>query len=193
MNSKDQRTVVLASGNAGKLRELARILAPLGVTLRSQQEYRVPEVDETGLSFVENAIIKARAACEHSGLPAIADDSGLEVDYLTGAPGIYSARYSGRGDAANNLKLLAELEGVPRTSAAPASSAFWCICAMPWIQPPWSARPAGKDLSCSSPAATMVSVTTRCSTCLTRAAALRNWPPYSKIASAIAPGPAPCC
>jgi XTP/dITP diphosphohydrolase len=124
MISKDQRTVVLASGNAGKLRELARILSPLGVTLRSQQEYRVPEVAETGLSFVENAIIKARAACEHSGLPAIADDSGLEVDHLSGAPGIHSARYSGRGDAANNLKLLAALEGVPEDQRG---ARFQCV------------------------------------------------------------------
>ena len=84
------QTVVLASGNAGKLRELDRVLAPLGVTLRSQSEFDVPEVEENGLSFVENAIIKARAAAEHTGLPAIADDSGLEVDYLDGAPGIFS-------------------------------------------------------------------------------------------------------
>ena len=106
-------TVVLASGNAGKLRELSRILEPLGVTLKSQGEFDVPEVPEDGLSFVENAIIKARAASAHTGLPAIADDSGLEVDYLRGAPGIYSARYSGQGDAANNAKLLEALAGIP--------------------------------------------------------------------------------
>jgi len=106
-------TVVLASGNAGKLKELDRILAPLGLNLRSQSEFQVPEVAETGLTFVENALIKARAAAEHSGLAAIADDSGLEVEALQGAPGIHSARYSGAGDTANNRKLLAALEGLP--------------------------------------------------------------------------------
>ena len=109
----DPLVVLLASGNAGKLRELAGILAPLGLQLQSQAEFDVPEVDETGLSFVENAILKARAAARHSGHPAIADDSGLEVDYLLGAPGIHSARYSGAGDSANNSKLLAALDGVP--------------------------------------------------------------------------------
>lgn len=104
--------VVLASGNAGKLRELHRILEPLGVNLRSQAEFNVHEVEETGLTFVENALLKARAAAEHTGLPAIADDSGLEVDYLRGAPGIHSARYSGEGDEGNNRKLLAALDGV---------------------------------------------------------------------------------
>ena len=105
--------IVLASGNAGKLRELNRILAPLHVTLHPQAQYQVPDVPEDGLSFVENAIIKARAAAAHTGLPAIADDSGLEVDHLNGAPGIYSARYSGAGDAGNNDKLLRELTGIP--------------------------------------------------------------------------------
>ncbi|MBT7718740.1 MAG: RdgB/HAM1 family non-canonical purine NTP pyrophosphatase [Halieaceae bacterium] len=109
----DKQTVVLASGNAGKLKELNRTLTPLGLELKSQAEFDVPEVAEDGLSFVENAIIKARAACRHSGLPAVADDSGLEVDHLKGAPGIYSARYSGAGDIANNAKLLRALEGVP--------------------------------------------------------------------------------
>lgn len=114
-------TVVLASGNKGKLKELSRILAPLGLELRAQGEFGVPEVAETGLSFVENALLKARAAAAHTGLPAIADDSGLEVDALQGAPGIYSARYAssdyegeGEGDAANNRKLLAALDGLPR-------------------------------------------------------------------------------
>ena len=108
-----RQIVVLASGNAGKLRELERVLFPLAMELRSQSEFDVPEVEETGLSFVENAILKARAAAEHSGLPAIADDSGLEVDALHGAPGIHSARYSGDGDAANNRKLLAALGDLP--------------------------------------------------------------------------------
>ena len=112
-NSPTGRIVVLASGNLGKLQEFESILAPLGLQLKSQAEFAVPEVEETGLSFVENAIIKARAASRASGHPAIADDSGLEVDFLDGAPGIHSARYSGAGDAANNSKLLAALEGLP--------------------------------------------------------------------------------
>lgn len=118
------QTVVLASGNPGKLAELAGILEPLGLSLRPQSDYGVPEVEETGLTFVENAILKARAAARHSGLPAIADDSGLEVDYLRGAPGIHSARYSGGGDSANNDKLLAELQGVP---APERSARYQCL------------------------------------------------------------------
>ena len=120
----DKQVVVLASGNAGKLRELGQVLAPLAVTLQPQAQFNVPEVEETGLSFVENAIIKARAATQHSGLPAIADDSGLEVDYLNGAPGIHSARYSGAGDNANNAKLLRELAAIPE---AQRSARFQCV------------------------------------------------------------------
>lgn len=120
----DRQVVVLASGNAGKLRELGRILAPLNMELHSQSEFGVPEVPEDGLSFVENAIIKARAAAAHSGLPAIADDSGLEVDYLNGEPGIHSARYSGEGDAGNNARLLRELAGVPEEQR---TARFQCV------------------------------------------------------------------
>ncbi len=109
----ERQQVVLASGNQGKLRELSELLAPLGVTLSPQSAHGADDVEETGLSFVENAILKARAAAAHTGLPAIADDSGLEVDFLLGAPGIHSARYSGEGDAANNQKLLLELRAVP--------------------------------------------------------------------------------
>jgi XTP/dITP diphosphohydrolase len=119
-----KQTVVLASGNAGKLRELGAVLAPLGVTLKPQAQFNVPEVEESGLSFVENAIIKARAATRHTGLPAIADDSGLEVDHLNGAPGIYSARYSGAGDQANNALLLQELGATPE---AQRSARFQCV------------------------------------------------------------------
>jgi XTP/dITP diphosphohydrolase len=115
MVTQNRQTAVLASGNPGKLFELSAILAPLGLTLKSLADFQVPEAEENGLSFVENAIIKARAAAEFTGLPAIADDSGLEVDYLKGAPGIHSARYSGNGDDANNLKLLAELAGLPES------------------------------------------------------------------------------
>ena len=107
--------VVLASGNAGKLREFTQMLKPVGIRLLPQAELNINEVPETGLTFVENALIKARNACEHSGLPAIADDSGLEVDALFGAPGIYSARFGGEGatDDENNNKLLSELTDTP--------------------------------------------------------------------------------
>lgn len=120
-----EHPIVLASGNAGKLAELQATLAPLSITLHSQAEFAVPDVEETGLTFVENALIKARAASKHSGLPAIADDSGLEVDYLQGAPGIYSARYAdGAGDEANNQKLLKALQDVPH---AQRSARFQCV------------------------------------------------------------------
>ena len=107
--------VVLASGNAGKIKELSQLLLQANLTVVSQSDLNVPEVEETGLSFVENAIIKARNASQHTGLPAIADDSGLEVDALNGAPGIYSARYAGAAatDADNNEKLLKALQAVP--------------------------------------------------------------------------------
>jgi len=107
-------TIVLASSNQGKLRELQQLLAPVDIEVVLQQQYDVPDAEETGLSFVENAILKARHACQHTGLPALADDSGLEVDALQGQPGIYSARYSGPGasDDSNNLKLLNALENV---------------------------------------------------------------------------------
>ena len=105
--------VVLASGNAGKLREFFRILGDAGFEIMPQSDYSVVDVPETGLTFVENAIIKARNASQQTGLPAPADDSGIEVDALNGRPGIYSARYSGEGDDANNLKLLEEMKDVP--------------------------------------------------------------------------------
>jgi XTP/dITP diphosphohydrolase len=107
--------IVLASGNAGKLAEIARILADMDVTVVPQSALGVSDADETGTTFVENALIKARHAVEATGLPAIADDSGICVDALDGRPGVYSARYSGPGATAdsNNDRLLAELEGVP--------------------------------------------------------------------------------
>jgi XTP/dITP diphosphohydrolase len=108
--------VVLASGNAKKLVELDAILKEKDIELVAQSNYNVSEVEETGLSFVENALIKARHASTQTNLPAIADDSGIEVDYLNGEPGIYSARYAGdsgtQADKANNKKLLTELDGV---------------------------------------------------------------------------------
>ena len=109
------KQLVLASGNPGKLRELSVILADLGYQLHPQSEFSVPEVAETGTTFVENAIIKARHAAAHSGLAALADDSGIEVDALDGAPGVYSARFSGvfADDAANNALLGEKLGSVP--------------------------------------------------------------------------------
>ena len=107
--------IVLASSNKGKLREFAELFAPLDIEVVPQSQFNVPDAEETGLTFVENAIIKARNACEYTGLPAIADDSGLEVDYLLGAPGIYSARFAGENASdENNLNaLLTALTGVP--------------------------------------------------------------------------------
>jgi XTP/dITP diphosphohydrolase len=107
--------VVLASGNAGKVRELRQLLEPLNIEVLPQSDFNVPNVAETGLSFVENAILKARHAAMHAKLPAIADDSGIEVDALHGAPGIYSARYAGEGasDEDNLRKLIRELSAVP--------------------------------------------------------------------------------
>ena len=107
--------VVLATSNAGKLAELSVLLLPLGVALQAQSELGVADADETGATFIENALIKARQACERSGLPALADDSGLCVDALEGAPGLISAHYGGvHGDAQRNIKrLLRELDAVP--------------------------------------------------------------------------------
>ncbi len=107
--------IVLATGNRGKVAEMADLLADFGFEVIAQSELNVPDADETGLTFIENAIIKARHAAALTGLPAIADDSGLEVDYLDGAPGIYSARYAGANasDNDNLQKLLTSLEGVP--------------------------------------------------------------------------------
>ncbi len=111
---KPMKKIVLASGNAGKLREFQQLLAGCGYEVLPQSQFFSENAEETGLSFVENAILKARFACEKTGLPAIADDSGIEVDALNGRPGIYSARYAGESgsDAANNAKLLQELQGV---------------------------------------------------------------------------------
>lgn len=106
------QTILLASNNGKKIVELSAILASFGIEIKAQRDYGIEDVSETGLTFVENALIKARHAARQSGLPAIADDSGLCVPALGGAPGIYSARYSGEGDAGNNRKLLAALENV---------------------------------------------------------------------------------
>jgi len=118
--------LVLASGNKGKLREINQLLHGLHIAAIPQTEFGVPDVEETGLTFVENAIIKARNAAEHSGLPALADDSGIEVDALNGEPGIYSARYAGKGatDEANLVKLLQAIKDVPE---AERTARFQCV------------------------------------------------------------------
>ena len=120
-------TIVLASGNAGKLREFAALLAPLGITVRPQSDFNVPEADEPYASFVENALGKARHAAQHTGLPALADDSGLCVEALGGAPGIHSARYAGepKSDERNIERLIAELAGQDDRRAR-----FVCVLAL---------------------------------------------------------------
>lgn len=120
------RTVVLASNNAGKLREFNALLAGLDFEVAPQSRFNIPEAEETGLTFVENAILKARHAANLSRCPALADDSGLEVDALNGAPGIYSARYArpGASDAENLEKLLGMLNGVPEEKRA---ARFQCV------------------------------------------------------------------
>ncbi|HEX4869207.1 MAG TPA: RdgB/HAM1 family non-canonical purine NTP pyrophosphatase [Moraxellaceae bacterium] len=124
------KQLVLATGNAGKLKELQALLADQSFEIVTQKSLGVSDADETGLSFVENAILKARHAARATGLPALADDSGLCVDILGGAPGIYSARYSGAGatDASNNDKLLQAL--APLRGAAPLTARFVCVLAL---------------------------------------------------------------
>ena len=111
--------LVIASGNAGKLREIARILAPLEIEAVPQSEFNVPDCPEPHVTFVENCLAKARHASAHSGLPALADDSGICVEALGGAPGVYSARYAGepKSDDRNNEKLVAALQDEPNRSA----------------------------------------------------------------------------
>ncbi len=123
------RKVVLATGNPGKVREFGALLAEFELEIVPQSVFGVPEAEETGLTFVENALLKARNAALYTGLPALADDSGLAVDALGGAPGIFSARYAGpgAGDRANIAKLLAELNGVP---AERRTARFVCALAL---------------------------------------------------------------
>lgn len=118
--------IVLASNNAGKVREFNQLLTDTDIEVIPQSEFSVTEIEETGLTFVENALLKARNAAAHTGLPAVADDSGLEVDALQGAPGIYSARYAGAGasDQDNVQKLLDALKNVPEKKR---SARFQCL------------------------------------------------------------------
>lgn len=127
MSQKHQgERIVLASSNPGKVREIGQLLAGQQIQVIPQSEFGIPDAEETGLTFVENAILKARNAAAHSGLAAIADDSGIEVDALKGAPGIYSARFAGIGasDQANLDKLLADLKDVPEEER---SGRFQCL------------------------------------------------------------------
>jgi len=129
--------LVLATSNAGKLKELKALLAPRGVEVLAQSQFTNVSAKETGLSFVENAILKARHATHASGLPAIADDSGIEVDALRGAPGIHSARYAGAGatDQANLQKLLHEIRDI-----APSQRAARYCCALAFMR--WDTDPS---------------------------------------------------
>ena len=120
------KTLVLASSNPGKVREINQMLAGLHLSVVPQSDFKVIDAEETGLTFIENALLKARNATRHTGLPAIADDSGIEVDYLNGAPGIYSARYAGKNasDEQNLRKLLDDLVGIPE---AERTARFQCL------------------------------------------------------------------
>jgi len=134
--------VVLASGNAGKLREFSELLGPSGFDLVRQSEFGITPPPETGATFLENALIKARNAAQLSGLPAIADDSGIEVDALGGAPGVFSARFAGEdaSDEANLAKLLAALEGLP-----PEKRTARYRCVIVFVESALDARPLVGD------------------------------------------------
>ena len=118
------KKVVIASNNAGKLREIARILEPIGLEAQPQGNFGVPECPEPHVTFIENCIAKARHASAHTGLPALADDSGICVDALNGAPGVYSARYAGdpKSDERNNQKLIEALQGQANRKAH-----YYCV------------------------------------------------------------------
>jgi XTP/dITP diphosphohydrolase len=132
------RRAVLASANAGKLRELAALLAPAGLELIAQGALGIEPVPETGTTFLENALLKARHAARVSRMPALADDSGIEVDALGGRPGVWSARFAGEGasDAANLARLMDELEGIPE---ARRGARYRCVIV--WVRGPDDAAP----------------------------------------------------
>lgn len=123
------KSIVLASNNSGKIKEFTEMLGSVSFSVRPQREWNLEDADETGLTFIENAIIKARHACQHTGLPSIADDSGLVVDALNGAPGIYSSRYAGPNadEFAYTQKLLNEMKDV---SEDKRTARFVCVLVM---------------------------------------------------------------
>jgi XTP/dITP diphosphohydrolase len=127
--NEDQFQIVLATSNPGKIAELQSLLSPLPIEWIPQGEFNIPDIEETGKTFIENAILKARHASRISGLPALADDSGLVVDALEGAPGVYSSRYAGENatDAQRNQKLLAEMQDVEEHDRA---AAYHCVLAL---------------------------------------------------------------
>jgi XTP/dITP diphosphohydrolase len=128
--------IVIATSNAGKLREIQHLLAPLEITALPQSDFNIPEADEPYFTFIENALAKARHTSLHSGLPALADDSGICVDALHGAPGVYSARFGGepKSDARNNEKLLQVLENIENRHAH-------YYCAMVLVRSPEDPQP----------------------------------------------------
>lgn len=129
MPHKNPPPVVLASNNPGKLQEFKEILGDVHIRIIAQSDLQVPEIEETGLTFVENAILKARNAAKHTGLPALADDSGLEVDILNGAPGVYSARYAGvQADFSENRKKL--LSALIASGEEERTARFQCVLAL---------------------------------------------------------------
>jgi len=123
-NKDPMKKLVIASNNPGKLREIERILLPLGLEILPQSAFNIPEVEEPYCTFIENCLTKARHASEHSGLPALADDSGICVDALNGAPGVYSARFAGepKSDQRNNEKLIELLQHEPNRKAH-----YYCV------------------------------------------------------------------
>jgi XTP/dITP diphosphohydrolase len=128
MSSVSHGPLVLASNNQGKLREIQQLLEPMGWDVRPQGEWDLEEAVEDGLTFVENALIKARHAANHTGMAALGDDSGIVVDALDGRPGLRSARYSDGGGASGNIeKLLGELDGVPEEER---TAHFYCVMVM---------------------------------------------------------------
>ena len=179
--------IVLASSNAGKVREINQLLAEQEIEVVPQSEFDTPDAEETGLTFVENAILKARNAARHSGLPAIADDSGIEVDALRGAPGIYSARFSGPGcnDEDNNRKLLQELEGVGEKDR---TARFQCV--MVYMRhaddpTPLICQGTWRESFSPLPRVRTASATIRSSLSPKRAAPPQNWCLMKRTASAI--------
>jgi XTP/dITP diphosphohydrolase len=169
----DSMKLVLASGNRGKLVEMRDILGDFGVELVAQGDLGIDDIEETGTTFVENALLKARHAARMSGLPALGDDSGLCVDALGGAPGLYSARYAGaHGDASANIaKLLDALRDIPDEQRGAHFHCTIVLLRSADDPAPLIAEGAGTAASCTHRAARTASATTRCSSMSSAAAA----------------------